>query len=425
MNVKRNFERILERALSLLVVFLLLALSAVGGGRLLGRDIGAASAQGGAEPSSQPPTAEQLNALHLEGCTLQPADSATWTVVDRAGREAGVVISTAAADPDGTKAQRGFAGPVPLLMYVDSRETIAGFVLLPNQDTPPFIDKVRPLLQAYRGLPVGEALGLRVDAVSGATYSSNGLLANVRLALERYAARREAAVAAPAIGWGKTAAVALVALAGMAVALRWRHRRTLRIAVLLLNIGVMGFWTGQLLSLSLLRGWMMNGLDPLGALPAVLLVAVAVLMPCFGQRNYYCSWVCPYGALQELAWRVPAPKLRVSAAAYKWLRRVRLGLLLLLLMALWMGVGAALLDYEPFGAFLVAGAGTGVLVLAGGFVALGLFVPRPWCTAVCPLGMLLNLAEEGGSATATAGRKKEEPKATSENKIPLTPKRKP
>jgi len=253
-----------------------------------------------------------------------------------------------------------------------------------------------------------------VDVVTGATYSSNALVANARLAFNLYTAHQETVGPAPVIGWTKTVVVVLVLMAGLLAASCRHGRRGLRVLVLLLNIAVLGFWTGQFLSFSLLRGWMMNGVDPWGALSALVLVVAAVLLPFFGYRKHYCTWVCPYGALQELAFRVPVPKLKVSARTFKWLHRLRLGLLMALLFALWMGTGAVLLDYEPFGAFLVSGADLGVLAVAAGFVVLGLFVPRPWCTALCPLGMLLDLTEEAPSASGAFAENRKNKKVKEE-----------
>jgi polyferredoxin len=85
------------------------------------------------------------------------------------------------------------------------------------------------------------------------------------------------------------------------------------------------------------------------------------------------------------------------------MRRVRYTVLFLLLMALWLGVGTAVLDYEPFTAFLVSTALPGVLVLAGAFVLLGIFIPRPWCHLLCPVGTLLDLAEDCGRRREKGG----------------------
>lgn len=73
--------------------------------------------------------------------------------------------------------------------------------------------------------------------------------------------------------------------------------------------------------------------------------------------------------------------------------QARTFVLALLLLLLWTGFGAWLLDYEPFSAFIFTNASPAVLILAGAFVVTGLFVPRLWCHTFCPVGELLGLAE--------------------------------
>ena len=75
----------------------------------------------------------------------------------------------------------------------------------------------------------------------------------------------------------------------------------------------------------------------------------------------------------------------------KQLRIVVLGIILLML---WMGIGAEILDYEPFTAFMFTSAPIGVVIFSAAFVVLSLFAPRLWCQALCPVGMLLNTAED-------------------------------
>ena len=139
---------------------------------------------------------------------------------------------------------------------------------------------------------------------------------------------------------------------------------------------------------------MENGVDWIGALPAVVMVALAVLLPYFGRKNFYCTWVCPYGSIQELAWMLPLPKIKVNAKVFRRMKQLRLVVLGIILLMLWMGIGAEILDYEPFTAFMFTSAPIGVVIFSVAFVVLSLFAPRIWCQAFCPVGMLLNTAED-------------------------------
>ena len=146
----------------------------------------------------------------------------------------------------------------------------------------------------------------------------------------------------------------------------------------------------------MLRGWIQNGLDPILYLPAVLMLLVAIAMPFFKRPHHHCLWVCPFGSLQELAYYLPLPKVHVSTPVFKLMRLTRTLVLALLLLLLWMGIGASVLDYEPFTAFMLSTATPGVLVLATLFIIASIFIPHPWCRCLCPMGTLLELSEDSG-----------------------------
>lgn len=148
--------------------------------------------------------------------------------------------------------------------------------------------------------------------------------------------------------------------------------------------------------LSLLRGWITSGVDPLLYLPTVLVLLTALLLPLFGRKRHYCNWVCPYGSLQELVGRLPVPKIPVSPKAFRVMSKIRFGVLITLLFYLYIGFAHhfTVLDYEPFSAFQPSAAPLAVIILAGSFVVLSMFVPKLWCRCFCPLGSLLDLSEE-------------------------------
>ncbi len=400
----QKLQSYLSQVLSLLVVFLLLAATAAGAGKLFGHPLGtqgngsgATSEVAGTTSEAYPtPTDAQLAELGLAGAQLAARDSAVWAVK---GQPGAVVISTARFG----RGIQGFAGPVPLLVYIKA-DTVQRVAALPNEESPGYFGQASKLLHAWDGKSVSEAATLQVDAVSGATYSSRGILGNMQAALTAYGAGGAAQGASPVIGWAKTAAVFAALLFGLLAAWFGRGRRGLRLVVLAANVLVLGFWTGQFVSLSLLRGWMANGIDWTGALPGVVVVGIALLLPWMGKKNYYCTWVCPYGSLQELVFHVPVRKWKGGMRLQKRLRGLRLAVLCVLLLLLWLGVGATILDYEPFAAFMVTSAPVATLCLAGAFVLLGLFVPRPWCQALCPVGMLLNLAEDAPRKAAHAAK---------------------
>ena len=80
---------------------------------------------------------------------------------------------------------RGFKGPTPVKIYI-SKNKIVKIEPLPNRETPQYFNKVKKLLKKYEGKSVTKAQKMKVDAVSGATFSSNALIKNVQSGLDYY-----------------------------------------------------------------------------------------------------------------------------------------------------------------------------------------------------------------------------------------------
>lgn len=81
----------------------------------------------------------------------------------------------------------GFNGVIPLeINMVDGK--IAEIKILENQETPGFLRKVTGsgLIEQFYGLTPEEAVKLEIDAVSGATYSSNAIIKSVKTRMAVY-----------------------------------------------------------------------------------------------------------------------------------------------------------------------------------------------------------------------------------------------
>ncbi len=386
---------VLKRMFSLLVVFLMIGATTLTSGRIFGHEWhGDAVVEGIPQEEAlaglRMPDASQKRELGLLGARFQFRDSLSWTVVGKDGKDNGILLSS---EKVGAGVE-GFAGKIPVFVLIDLDGKIGKMTVGQNDETPAFLDlAAEHVFPAYYGKTPEEVLQMQVDAVSGATYSSNGLIGNIRQVLAAYLSSTVTLRQAPGIGWGKTVAVLLVFAFGIVASFCFRGRKWVRIAVLALNVGVTGFWCGQFLSMSILTGWMLNGFNVVTVLPTFIMLVIALLMPYLGRHNHFCMSMCPYGSLQELVWHIPVRKIRMKPRVMQWMGRVRTSVFIVLMALLWLGWGGSILDYEPFGAFLIHAAAPAVMILAGTFIVLAVFIPRPWCRAFCPVGELLHLAE--------------------------------
>lgn len=90
-------------------------------------------------------------------------------------------------DTSTLKASEGCFGATPIIIHLDSLERVSKIETLPNEETPSYwqlvVDK---LSHAWDGIPAAQVSTVKVDAVSGATYSSEGLISNVKTGIAYY-----------------------------------------------------------------------------------------------------------------------------------------------------------------------------------------------------------------------------------------------
>ena len=79
----------------------------------------------------------------------------------------------------------GFNDVIPLEIVMNEGK-IDSINILDNKETPRFLQKVKDagLVDMFRGLTPREAVNLDIDAVSGATYSSNAIIKSVKTSME-------------------------------------------------------------------------------------------------------------------------------------------------------------------------------------------------------------------------------------------------
>lgn len=80
----------------------------------------------------------------------------------------------------------GYQGTTPLKVYIKNNK-VEKIEFLKSTETPKYYAKVKKALQdKWNGLKVKDAKAQQIDAVTGATFSSEAVIENVRLALDYY-----------------------------------------------------------------------------------------------------------------------------------------------------------------------------------------------------------------------------------------------
>lgn len=81
----------------------------------------------------------------------------------------------------------GFAGETPLMVAFDTKRKIKSVVLLENDETPSFVNRVKKggLFECWNGMSIQQALKKQPDVISGATYTSKSVIASFHALLNR------------------------------------------------------------------------------------------------------------------------------------------------------------------------------------------------------------------------------------------------
>lgn len=350
---------------------------------------------------------------------------------------------------------KGFAGPTPLLIAIDKRLHIKDVQLLRNSDTPNFVEHALEggLLKSWNNMLMNKAANKEVDAVSGATYTSTAVIKNFQMAIAKakvsleekklpeakkdsiknatakgtQAAKDTAtavskvqsndttAAATDTLGtevdhtsetaqinssiptsvWIKNIVTVIVAILGMVLFFRPKLNKRWYIPMTILSIIVLGFWLKSMLSLSQFINWFRQGI-PFSMQWGLLVLAVLSLgLPLFFGKKYYCVYICPFGGLQELVGKVNKHKISISQRALQIGGIIRKAILLALLMLLILMSAFDFSLYEPLSIFnfvtIPNMAPIVALVIAIAAVVLSIFISKPWCRFVCPLGQTLDL----------------------------------
>lgn len=375
--VKRQRKGIMIRLLSLVVVMLVLSAAAIlRDGRIFGHDL------------RQTHAAVVSVAQGSDTLSVQPDGT--------------FVVNTRVLAKD----VQGYGGPVPLKIHIGKDGKLTAIEAEPNAESPSFFDRAKELFSRWQGKTIDEAMAEDVDAVSGATFSSKAIIRNVQRGLA-YAkqhgladggkgAQKESAERTVATGWTLGSIVALIVVLLGAVVPLFTNNRRLHLVQLVVNVVVLGLWTGTFVSYTLFLRLFAGGvsLSAIGTLAApLLMLIVALLYPLAGRSGHYCAHVCPFGSAQELAGKLSRRKLRITPRVLRVLTALR-NLLWGVLMALLLtGTCTAWIDYELFTAFIYSSASVWVIVLAVLFLVLSVWVPRPYCRFVCPTGALMKSVE--------------------------------
>jgi ferredoxin len=182
-------------------------------------------------------------------------------------------------------------------------------------------------------------------------------------------------------------AAALAAASYFALAKRWR-RGLLGLSVV--SLAWFGFWRqGCVCPIGAIQNVTLALVDSSYAIPVSLVLIFALpLLFTFIFGRTFCAAVCPLGAAQELAVFRPVKVHPALEHALGLIPYVYLGAAVLYAAT---GTAFVVCQYDPFVSFFRRSGSVNMLVFGGCVLVIGMFVGRPYCRYLCPLGAIFRL----------------------------------
>ena len=255
----------------------------------------------------------------------------------------------------------GYGGKIRIAVGLDLEGKVLGVYPVDYNETGSFIEMLtnRGFFDSWRGLSAIKALNKDVDTVTGATMSTRAVISMVKSNLMAHTGEKSTLKEKSEIPFIRIGvfAVLIFALFSCFFPAKFRKFRTI---LLVLSVVFMGFLGGKSLSLALFSGWLHNGVSS-EMRDSLLITGAALLVPFFFGKNFYCSTLCPMGALQELICKIPVKKFCLPKKVSNILLALKPAYLYVLLGLMLLGTVEDFSPFEPFSAFQFQAAGIATL----------------------------------------------------------------
>jgi len=331
--------------------------------------------------------------LHKTGQTLN-----YFNVLDSERKPAGYIFSSQDLAGD----VRGFGGKMNLAVYVDTGGKLIDLRILQSNETPSYLDMLTGWYDRLKGRRLFDANPFAgLDAVTGATVSSQAILAALEKSAHRFAVdvlgrtvEADTAKATPQSSSfvSITSVYLIVALTAVLLVIFFGGFWS-RLTVLLLNLVVGGIFLNAQYSSEQLAG-LLSLQIPAVSLNAVFLLAVGMPLAVALFGNIYCGYLCPFGALQEFCSYVLPSRFRaiLSIEQMRKARFVKFIVLFVLIAAFFLSRNHDTLTIDPLiKTFNFKHSGTFIPIIIAVALVGSLFYTRFWCRYICPVGAFLSL----------------------------------
>jgi Na+-translocating ferredoxin:NAD+ oxidoreductase RnfG subunit len=291
----------------------------------------------------------------------------------------------------------GYGGPMEMAVAVDTAGIIISTIVTRQYETQSYFDRVseRDYFEEFPGNSIQSSftLGKDIDGVTSATCTSRGIANAVWEASYTIAVNQLGLSASPlpqlrlSIGVPEITILLLFALGFYGHKRKSKYKKQLRWIGMLLGLIVLGFMYNIPVSLSLINKFLM-GYWPQWqtGLYWYLMIGGVLFVFTVNTKNPYCDWFCPFGSAQEclgVLGKAKNHRSKLYGDLFIWLRR---GITWLAIVVALIFRSPGLTSYEPFSALFDLVGSAPQFILLGIVLLASLFIKRPWCNYLCPVG---------------------------------------
>ncbi len=350
--------------------------------------------------NSKQTKAVKANNLNSKQVKLPDGRSFTYSQFKTANGELRYVFDTSIVAPQVT----GFNGPVPMRLTIDKLGNIKDCVILQNRETPAYLGKAEKDRSKFLSRNIFSTFNKnKIYTVTGATYSSRGIdeghwiSGNIfaKYVLNKNLPGQSVKQSSSTVSSkGIIFFIVFIIWAIIVFICRFKINRLLRFVLLCMTFFLYAiFFQIQFSSQSAVSLIFFDVPANIFSVSFITIVLVVATVFVFG--NFYCGYLCPFGALQELTNNLNYKGNNIAPEKKIW-GFIRLTKYVVFLAILFLFVISNQNQLAFNGDLL-----TGVLspftatqfqiILIVGILFISLFTRRFWCRNLCPAGAFLSI----------------------------------
>jgi len=291
---------------------------------------------------------------------------------------------------------RGYAGPIKIMVGMDTHGTLIKIHILSHSETPAYVSTLGQFIEQFHSLDIKNTfhLGKDIDGMTRATVSSEAIVRAVEKSMKIVAVKilylHVPKVNTPKVSIPLDQILLPIILFGIAVLGVILHNNILRWVSLLGGLGYLGLLKSTMVSVIQIANIGLLKFPIFTNCPLWYLLVGLTLVTTLALGMVYCGSLCPFASLQELLYnafhKIFPKKIRLSKVVDRKARYLKYTILFAaVLISLILG-NASAANFEPYILLFTAHTTQIGWVFLMVILTASVFHFRFWCKYLCPMG---------------------------------------